>query len=38
MKAPNLFGMTVQRLALAGAMPYAQVVEESAFTPFIRKK
>jgi hypothetical protein len=36
-KAPNLFGMTVRRLALAGNMPYAQLVEENAFTPFIRK-
>jgi transposase-like protein len=37
-KAPNLFGMTVQRLALAGNMPYAKLIEETAFTPFIRPK
>jgi transposase-like protein len=37
-KAPDLFGMTVRRMALAGAMPYAQLVEENAFTPFIRHK
>jgi transposase-like protein len=36
-KAADLFGMTVQRLALAGGMPYAQLVEEHAFTPFVRK-
>jgi hypothetical protein len=33
----DLFGMTVRRMALAGAMPYAQLVEENAFTPFVRK-
>jgi hypothetical protein len=37
-KAANLFGMTVRRLALAGNMPYAQLVEENAFTPFVRPK
>ena len=36
-KAPDLFGMTVRRMALASAMPYAQLVEENAFTPFIRR-
>jgi len=37
-KVADLFGMTVRRMALAGAMPYAQLVEENAFTPFIRQK
>jgi transposase-like protein len=37
-KVADLFGMTVRRMALAGAMPYAQLVEENAFTPFIRPK
>ncbi len=37
-KAADLFGMTVRRMALAGGMPYAQLVEENAFTPFIRRK
>jgi len=37
-KAPDLFGMTVRRMALASAMPYAQLVEENAFTPFVRPK
>jgi transposase-like protein len=36
-KAADLFGMTVRRLALAGNLPYAKLVEENAFTPFIRK-
>jgi transposase-like protein len=36
-KAADLFGMTVRRMALAGNLPYAKVVEENAFTPFIRK-
>ena len=35
-KAPDLFGMTVRRMALAGNLPYAKLVEENAFTPFIR--
>jgi len=35
-KSADLFGMTVQRLALAGNLPYAKLVEENAFTPFIR--
>jgi len=34
-KAPDLFGMTVKRMALVGAMPYAQLVEENVFTPFV---
>lgn len=37
LKSPDLFGMTVRRMAMAGGMPYAQLVEENAFTPFIRK-
>ena len=37
-KSPDLFGMTVRRMALVGAMPYAQLVEENAFTPFVRPK
>jgi transposase-like protein len=36
-KSADLFGMTVRRMALAGNLPYAQLVEENAFTPFIRK-
>lgn len=35
-KAADLFGMTVRRLALASNLPYAKLVEEHAFTPFIR--
>ena len=35
-KAANLFGMTVRRMALAGNLPYAKLVEENAFTPFVR--
>ncbi len=35
-KDANLFGMTVRRMALAGNLPYAKLVEESAFTPFVR--
>jgi transposase-like protein len=37
-KAADLFGMTVRRMALAGNLPYAQLVEENAFTPFVRPK
>ena len=37
-KAPDLFGMTVRRMALAGNLPYAQLVEENAFMPFIRRQ
>ena len=37
-KAADLFGMTVRRMALVGAMPYAQLVEENAFTPFVRPR
>ena len=35
-KSPDLFGMTVRRMALAGNLPYARLVEENAFTPFVR--
>jgi transposase-like protein len=35
-KAADLFGMTVRRMALAGNLPYAKLIEETAFTPFIR--
>ena len=35
-KAADLFGMTVRRLALAGNLPYAKLIEENAFTPFVR--
>ncbi len=35
-KSADLFGMTVRRLALAGNLPYAKLIEETAFTPFIR--
>jgi len=37
-KNPDLFGMAVRRLALAGNLPYATLIEENAFTPFIRPK
>lgn len=37
-KSPDLFGMTIKRMALVGGMPYAQLVEENAFTPFVRPK
>lgn len=36
-KAPDLFGMTVRRMALANGMPYQQLIAEDAFTPFVRK-
>jgi len=29
--------MTVRRMALAGNLPYATLVQEDAFTPFVRK-
>jgi transposase-like protein len=35
-KAADLFGMTVRRMALVGHLPYAKLVEENAFTPFVR--
>ena len=35
-KDPDLFGMTIKRMARIGGMPYAKLVEENAFTPFIR--
>ncbi len=35
-KDANLFGLTVRRMALAGNLPYAKLVEETAFTPFVR--
>jgi hypothetical protein len=35
-KAADLFGMTVARLAAVGNMPYAKLIEENAFTPFVR--
>jgi len=35
-KAADLFGMTVRRMALAGNLPYAKLVEENVFTPFVR--
>ena len=37
-KAPDLFGMTVARMAKVGAMPYAELIEQTPFTPFIRPK
>jgi transposase-like protein len=36
-KDANLFGLTVRRMALAGNLPYAKLIEENAFTPFVRK-
>jgi transposase-like protein len=35
-KAVDLFGMTVARMAGMGNMTYAKLVEENAFTPFVR--
>jgi transposase-like protein len=35
-KAADLFGMTVARMAAVGNMPYAKLVEENAFTRFVR--
>jgi transposase-like protein len=35
-KAPDLFGMTIARMAKIGGMPYAKLVEENASTPFVR--
>jgi transposase-like protein len=35
-KAADLFGMTVRRMALAGNLPYAKLIEENAFTGFVR--
>jgi transposase-like protein len=37
-KDADLFGMTVRRMAMAGNLPYAKLVEETPFTPFIRRK
>lgn len=37
-KSPDLFGMTVRRMAGVGAMPYSVLVEENAFTPFVRPR
>ncbi len=37
-KAPDLFGMTIARMARIGGMPYAKLVEEHAFTPFVRSR
>lgn len=36
-KDANLFGLTVRRMALAGNLTYAKLIEENAFTPFVRK-
>ena len=35
-KNPDLFGLAVRRLALAGNLPYSKLIEETAFTPFVR--
>lgn len=35
-KNPDLFGVAVRRLASAGNLPYAKLIEENAFTPFVR--
>jgi transposase-like protein len=35
-KSPDLFGMTVRRMAMAGGMTYAKLTEENAFTQFVR--
>ena len=35
-KATDLFGMTIARMAKLGAMPYSKLVEENAFTQFVR--
>jgi hypothetical protein len=35
-KAADLFGMTVARMARIVPMPYSKLVEENAFTPFVR--
>jgi len=35
-KAADLFGMTVARMAGIGNLTYAKLIEENAFTPFIR--
>jgi hypothetical protein len=35
---PDLFMMTVARMANVGGMPYRKLVEQNAFTPFIRPK
>ena len=37
-KSPDLFGMTVRRMALAGAMRYEQLIAENVLTPFVRQK
>jgi hypothetical protein len=34
--AADLFGMTVARMAGIAPMPYSKLVEETAFTPFVR--
>lgn len=35
-KAANIFGMTVARMAGSTGLTYAKLVEENAFTPFVR--
>jgi transposase-like protein len=35
-KAPDLFGMTVARLAKISGMTYSKLIEENAFTQFVR--
>jgi len=35
-KAADLFGMTVARMAGITPMPYSKLVEETAFTSFVR--
>jgi hypothetical protein len=32
----DLFEQTVARMAGIGAMPYSKLVEQNAFTPFVR--
>ena len=35
-KSPDLFGMTVRRMAAVGNMPYRKLLEENAFTALVR--
>lgn len=35
-KAPDLFGMTIARMAKIGGMPNSKLVEENAFTQFVK--
>jgi hypothetical protein len=37
-KSADLFGMTVRRIPQAENLPYAKLIEENVFTPFVGPK